>query len=64
MKIMMRETEDLDCNIELVRKGITSLINKPAFGKYFLAYNADAPETYMGMIMITYEVNFEIGGMI
>ena len=54
----------MELKLEDVLKGTTSLLNRPSFGRYFVAYQASSPSTIMGMMMIHFETSFEVGGLI
>ena len=41
-----------------------SLLKRPSFGRYFVAYQASTPTTIMGMMMIHFETSAEVGGLI
>ena len=64
MQIQGKETEDLDLVLEDVLKGTNSLLSRPSFGRYFVAYRESSPDTLMGMMMIHFETSPEVGGLI
>ena len=64
MTIQGKETEDLDLNLEDTMKGVISLLNRPYVGTYFVVFDESNPTELMGMMMIHFEMNFAIGGLI
>ena len=64
MQIQGKETEDLELVYEDVLRGTMSLLSRPQFGTYFVAFEPEKPEVLMGMMMIHFETSIEVGGMI
>jgi hypothetical protein len=58
------ETEEKQLNTVVVRQGIIDCFNNVKVGCYYVAYSLVNPQKLLGTLMLTYEVNVAMGGMI
>ena len=65
MTLQAKETEGKTLDSELISRGVKGLFDRPACGKYYVAIQKSFEgETIVGMIMIHFEMNLSLGGLI
>ena len=61
---LAKETESLDLLLKNLIRATDKFLRRPQFGKFYVAYKENDPETRIGMIMINFETSVEVGGQI
>ena len=63
MTLQAMETEGKTLQHDIIAQGVRGLFNRPGCGKYYVACSSDKGNI-VGMIMIHFEMNLSLGGMI
>ena len=64
MQGLAKETESLDLVLINLIRATDKFLRRPQFGKFYVAYTENDPETRIGMIMINFETSVEVGAQI